>query len=127
VADESAAVATAIRNGRVAKGLSQVELAQQLGVKQQSVSRWEAGEALPRPPMFVKLSDVLEVPLTDLLGGGADYLEGRRSEIAADLEADGQGHDVMDDVTINFNAPPDQVPPEALEAIKTLLRPYFEK
>lgn len=35
--------------------------------------------------------------------------------------------DIMDRVTINFFDPPENIPADALEAIKTLLRPYFEE
>lgn len=41
-------LAKAIAQDRVRMGLSQHELAKQLGVSQQSVSKWEEGTAVPR-------------------------------------------------------------------------------
>lgn len=116
MADEAAQVGALIRERRVARGLSQLELAGRLGVKQQSVSRWEAGESLPRAQTFVRLAEVLGVPLDDLLGGS-------RADGATERSPD---QDVMDEVVLNFNAPPHEVPPEVVAAIKNMLRPYFE-
>lgn len=115
---------TAIIDARKRRGLSQADLARALDVSQQSVSKWEAGAVLPRPRTLARLAEILRVSVDDLLAGGVDR---HHDEFADDVEGEDQDHDVMDDVTINFNAPPDQVPPEALDAIKTLLRPYFEK
>lgn len=124
VAEDAPAVGTAIIDARKRRGLSQADLARALDVSQQSVSKWEAGAVLPRPRTLARLAEILRVSVDDLLAGGVDR---HHDEFADDVEGEDQDHDVMDDVTINFNAPPDQVPPEALDAIKTLLRPYFEK
>ena len=51
---------------RKAKGLSQEELAEQLGVSRQAVSRWELGNTLPDIPNLVQLCGIFEV--------SADYL-----------------------------------------------------
>ena len=51
---------------RKAKGLSQEELAEQLGVSRQAVSRWELGNTLPDIPNLVQLCGLFEV--------SADYL-----------------------------------------------------
>lgn len=44
----------------------QAELAQQLGVTQQTVSRWEAGASRPRTDMLAKLAEILKVETTEL-------------------------------------------------------------
>ena len=44
---------------REERGLGQEELAAQLGVRQQTVSRWEKGLALPRPARVVQLASAL--------------------------------------------------------------------
>jgi transcriptional regulator with XRE-family HTH domain len=49
----------AVRAHRARCGLSQGQLARRLGVRQQSVSRWEAGVALPTPQRVVQLEDAL--------------------------------------------------------------------
>lgn len=51
---------------RKQKGLSQEELAEQLGVSRQAVSRWELGQTLPDIPNLVQLCE--------LFGVSADYL-----------------------------------------------------
>lgn len=57
-----------IRNTRKTKGLSQDELAIQLNVVRQTVSKWERGLSVPDSEMLVALSDILEVPVSTLLG-----------------------------------------------------------
>lgn len=51
---------------RKQKGLSQEELAEQLGVSRQAVSRWELGQTLPDIPNLLQLCE--------LFGVSADYL-----------------------------------------------------
>ena len=51
---------------RKQKGLSQEELAEQLGVSRQAVSRWELGQTLPDVPNLLQLCE--------LFGVSADYL-----------------------------------------------------
>ncbi|MDF7817399.1 helix-turn-helix transcriptional regulator [Runella sp. MFBS21] len=43
------------------KGLTQKELAEKLGIKNQSVSKWEKGEALPKGERLMKLCEILGV------------------------------------------------------------------
>jgi transcriptional regulator with XRE-family HTH domain len=47
---------------RRAAGLTQTQLAARLGVRQPSVSRFEAGQDLPTPEMLARLVEVLDVP-----------------------------------------------------------------
>lgn len=47
-ADEVAVFSQALASDRMARGISQSRLAQELGVLSQSISKWEAGIALPR-------------------------------------------------------------------------------
>ena len=58
---------------RISRGLStQAELAQLLGVKQQTVSRWEAGSSRPRASEISKLAALLQVN-ADTLSHAAGY------------------------------------------------------
>lgn len=57
-----------IKTIRKAKGLSQEELAVKLNVVRQTVSKWEHGLSVPDPEMLVSLSEVLETPVSILLG-----------------------------------------------------------
>ena len=52
---------------RKEKGLSQEQLAEQLGVSRQSVSKWETGEALPETERIIELSRVFDVSIDYLL------------------------------------------------------------
>ena len=53
---------------RKSKGLSQQELAVKLNVVRQTVSKWEHGLSVPDSEMLVSLSEVLETPVSILLG-----------------------------------------------------------
>ena len=53
---------------RKAKGLSQEELAEQLHVVRQTVSKWEKGLSVPDADLLIRLSEVLETPVSALLG-----------------------------------------------------------
>ena len=53
---------------RKSKGLSQQELAVKLNIVRQTVSKWEQGLSVPDSYLLISLSEVLEVPVSTLLG-----------------------------------------------------------
>ena len=53
---------------RKSKGLSQEELAVKLKVVRQTVSKWEQGLSVPDADMLLALAEVLETPVSTLLG-----------------------------------------------------------
>lgn len=53
---------------RKSKGLSQEELAIKLNVVRQTISKWEQGLSVPDSYMLINLSEVLEIPVSTLLG-----------------------------------------------------------
>ena len=57
-----------IKAVRQSKGLSQEELAIKLNVVRQTVSKWERGLSVPDSEMLISLSEVLETPVSVLLG-----------------------------------------------------------
>ena len=57
-----------IRAIRKSKGLSQDELAIKLNVVRQTVSKWENGLSVPDSDMLISISEVLETPVSVLLG-----------------------------------------------------------
>ncbi len=59
-----------IRKLRLERGMSQEELAEKLYVVRQTVSKWEKGLSVPDADMLVKLSEVLGVSVSELLGEG---------------------------------------------------------
>lgn len=57
-----------IKSIRKSKGLSQEELAIKLNVVRQTVSKWENGLSVPDSDMLISVSEVLETPVSVLLG-----------------------------------------------------------
>lgn len=57
-----------IRELRLAKNISQVKLAELLGVTKQSVSNWENDNIQPSIDMLIKLSKIFNVSTDYLLG-----------------------------------------------------------
>lgn len=57
-----------LREVRKNKGLKQQEIAEQIGIKQNSYSDWENGKTEPSFENLIKLADVLEVSLDWLFG-----------------------------------------------------------
>ncbi len=53
---------------RKEKGMTQEELAEQLCISRQTVSKWENGECMPDADKFIRLSDILEISLDELAG-----------------------------------------------------------
>ncbi|MBR3043377.1 MAG: helix-turn-helix transcriptional regulator [Oscillospiraceae bacterium] len=57
-----------IKSIRKSKGLSQEEFAVKINVVRQTVSKWERGLSVPDSDMLVTISEVLETPVSVLLG-----------------------------------------------------------
>lgn len=53
---------------RKSKGLSQEELAIKLNVVRQTISKWEQGLSVPDADLLISISEVLETPVSTLLG-----------------------------------------------------------
>ena len=53
---------------RKKKGITQEELAARLNVARQTVSKWEKGLSVPDSELLIKLAEILEVPVSRLLG-----------------------------------------------------------
>lgn len=53
---------------RKKKEISQEQLAAQLNVVRQTISKWEKGLSVPDAELLVKLSEILDVSVSDLLG-----------------------------------------------------------
>lgn len=64
-----------IRALRQEKGLSQEALAERLGISRQAVVKWEHGTANPSTANLIALSQILEVPLAELVSGKAEEAE----------------------------------------------------
>jgi transcriptional regulator with XRE-family HTH domain len=75
------ALSTDLQTRRIELSISQAELAGQLGVSQQTVSRWESGAISPGPRRLAELAQALRLDASGLLRA-AGYL------VASDLVVD---------------------------------------
>lgn len=53
---------------RKAKGFSQEELAIRLNVVRQTISKWEKGLSVPDADMLIRIAEILEISVSELLG-----------------------------------------------------------
>ena len=60
-------------------GWTQSELAEQIGVTDKAVSRWETGRGFPDVSCLTALADVLEVSVSELIRGERIELEGKKT------------------------------------------------
>ena len=58
-----------IAENRKAKGLTQIEFAEKLGVSNKSVSRWETGKNMPDVSLFLPLCELLGISVNELIIG----------------------------------------------------------
>lgn len=61
-------VAKRIKQARIAGNLTQMNLADAMGVSYQAVSNWERGNSLPDISKLEDLCDILQISVTELLG-----------------------------------------------------------
>jgi putative transcriptional regulator len=57
---------------RSAKGITQEELAIRLNVVRQTISKWEKGLSVPDADLLIRIADIFEVSVSELLGAGFD-------------------------------------------------------
>ena len=57
------------------KGLSQEELSIKLNVVRQTISKWETGLSVPDAEMLVKISELFETPVSEILGESIEEKE----------------------------------------------------
>ena len=72
---------------RGTRDLSQAQLATLLGVSRQSVAKWEAEKSYPEMDKLIKLCDLFECSLDDLVRGDVAEREGAGEEPAAEAPA----------------------------------------
>ena len=74
-----------LRKARITKAMSQEQLAVQLSVVRQTVSKWEKGTSIPDAETLVRLSEVLEVPVHELLDEQKPQESAELSDVAKQL------------------------------------------
>ena len=57
------------------KGLSQEELSIKLNVVRQTISKWETGLSVPDAEMLIKVSELFETPVSEILGESIEEKE----------------------------------------------------
>ena len=60
---------TAIRQAREKRNMTQAQLADQIGVSDKAVSKWETGKGLPDITLIEPLADALKLSVIELLSG----------------------------------------------------------
>lgn len=81
-----------IKAARKAKSVSQEELAVRLGVVRQTVSKWENGMSVPDADVLIKIAELLDVPVSQLLGmepesGSVQDMAGELARLNKELAA----------------------------------------
>ena len=66
---------------RKEKGFSQEQLAFRLNVVRQTISKWEKGLSVPDAELLIRLADVLDVSVSDLLGTQIEVADGEDKEL----------------------------------------------
>lgn len=56
-----------LKDARMSKGLKQQEVAEQLGLKANTISNWEKGKTEPDIDTFIKLCDIYQIDCASLL------------------------------------------------------------
>ena len=75
-----------IRSLRKARGLSQEEVAQRLHITRQTLTKWENGLSVPDAQLLLKLAEILEVSVAQLLEGSTETNEEEQDTVAEQLE-----------------------------------------
>lgn len=72
---------------RKAKGLTQSELADRIGVSFQAVSKWERGESLPDISLLPDLAKILETTIDYILTGSEKIIEYKGKSSVTDIKS----------------------------------------
>ena len=67
------------------KGLTQIQLAEKLNITNRAVSKWETGKSCPDASIMLKLCDILEITVNELLSGERISMENYRKKAEENL------------------------------------------
>lgn len=85
-----------ISERRKAKGFTQSQLAEKLGITDKAVSKWETGRSMPDLSLFLPLCTLLDISLHELFAGeciAEENLKSKADEILMDVITNWLGHD----------------------------------
>lgn len=74
-----------IAERRKAQNLTQMQLAEQLGITDRAVSKWENGKALPDATLMLELCGILGISVNDLLTGEVVTMENYNEKMEKNL------------------------------------------
>lgn len=78
-------IGRAIAQARLQRGLTQEQVAERLGVEQETISRFERGAVLPPLGRLAELSDLLAVPMAQFVQAGSTRLADQAQEVSDQL------------------------------------------
>lgn len=70
---------------RKKKGLTQMQLAEKMGITDRAVSKWETGKAMPDSSIMLELCGDLGITVNDLLSGEVVTMENYNKEMESNL------------------------------------------
>lgn len=85
-----------ISERRKAKGWTQSQLAEKLGITDKAISKWETGRSMPDLSLFMPLCTLLDVTLNELFAGEyipKEKLKEKSDEVLMDVITNWLGHD----------------------------------
>lgn len=74
-----------IAQRRKAAGLTQLQLADRLGITDRAVSKWETGKSLPDSAIMLELCGILGITVNDLLSGEVVLMENYNKALESNL------------------------------------------
>ena len=66
---------------RKSVNLTQIQLAEKLGITDRAISKWETGKAMPDSSIMLELCEILKINVNDLLSGEVISVENYNKEI----------------------------------------------
>ena len=74
-----------IAERRKANNLTQMQLAEKLGITDRAVSKWETGKSLPDASLMLELCEILKITVNDLLSGEVVAMDNYNKELENNL------------------------------------------
>lgn len=74
-----------IADRRKRANLTQMQLAEKLGITDRAISKWETGKALPDSSIMLELCDILGITVNDLLSGEVIVVDNYNKEMEKNL------------------------------------------
>ena len=82
---DQAKIGKFIAKCRKRENLTQMQLAEKLGITDRAISKWETGKALPDSSIMLELCSLLGITVNDLLSGEVISVENRNEELEKKL------------------------------------------